>query len=224
MGELGVWIPVTSLAQGPERVGTAYDRPTVANGGGGPLRSYEAHSLAGTEESAVEPRQHGCWDQEQFWLVLSDIHRTNYASLVRLAALFLDGAGEDAVQDAFVQVSGQWDQIREADKVLLYLRRAVVNRAKSLLRHRLVVLRQPQASPLSAPASEDVALVRLADEALVRRVRRLPDRQRACIGLRFCLNLSERETAEVLGISTGSVKQHTSRALSKLGPALETYR
>jgi RNA polymerase sigma factor (sigma-70 family) len=215
---------VTSLAQGPERVGTAYDHPTVGTSDGGPLRSDDAHSLAGTEETAVEPRLQGGWNQEQFWLVLSEIHRANYASLVRLAALFLDGAGEDAVQDAFVQVSGQWNQIREADKVLLYLRRAVVNRAKSLLRHRLVVLRQPQPPPLIAPASEDVAMVRLADEALVRRVRRLPDRQRACIGLRFCLNLSEQEIADVLGISTGSVKQHTSRALSKLGPALETYR
>lgn len=64
----------------------------------------------------------------------------------------------------------------------------------------------------------------LADEAVVVRVRRLPERQRACVGLRFCLNLSEKETAEILGISTGSVKQHTSRALKKLGSALETYR
>lgn len=172
----------------------------------------------------MEPAHGGYWTQAEFWVVLSDIHRDNYGSLVRLAALFLDGGGEDAVQDAFVQVSGQWDRIREADKVLLYLRQAVVNRAKSLLRHRLVVLRQPPPLPLHAPASEDVALCHLADEALVARVRRLPNRQRACVGLRYCLNLSEKETAEVLGISAGSVKQHTSRALRKLGPALESYR
>lgn len=164
------------------------------------------------------------WSQEEFWLVLAEIHRTNYRALVRLAAVFLDGAGEDAVQDAFVQVSGQWDRVTEADKVLLYLRRAVVNRSKSVLRHRLVVLRQPAAPSSSAPASEDVAMRHLADEAIVARVRRLPERQRACVGLRYCLGLSEKETAEILSISTGSVKQHTSRALRKLGPALEAYR
>ena len=215
---------MTFLAQGPDRVRTAYDRETAGIGdGGGVLPLSDAHD-AGTEEAALEPGRCVGWSQQEFWLVLAEIHRANYSALVRLAALFLDAAGEDAVQDAFVQVSGQWDRITEADKVLLYLRRAVVNRSKSLLRHRLIVLRHSTAPPPDAPASEDVAMRHLADEAVVARVRRLPDRQRACVGLRFCLNLSEKETAEILGISTGSVKQHTSRALRRLGPALETYR
>lgn len=94
----------------------------MGDGGGGVLPVSDAHD-AGTEEVALAPGPCVGWRQEEFWLVLADIHRANYGALVRLAALFLDAGGEDAVQDAFVRVSGQWDRITEADKVLLYLRR-----------------------------------------------------------------------------------------------------
>ena len=164
-----------------------------------------------------------CWTHEEFWIVLSDLHRLHYHSLVRLAALFLDDAGEDAVQDAFVKVSLQWNRIRDADKVLVYVRRAVVNNAKSELRHRMTARRHPPAPPSTAPPSEDVALRHLADEAVVGCLRRLPPRQAACVGLRFYLDLSEKETAEVLRISAGSVKQHTSRAMRKLAPVFEAH-
>ncbi len=164
--------------------------------------------------------QAACWSREEFWVVLSDLHRLHYHGLVRLAALYLDDAGEDAVQDAFVRVSLQWDRIRNADKVLVYVRRAVLNNAKSELRHRMTVRRHQPAVPLSAPASEDVALGHLAEAAIVVRLRQLPARQAACVGLRFYLELSEKETAEVLQISAGSVKQHTSRAMKKLRPML----
>jgi RNA polymerase sigma factor (sigma-70 family) len=172
------------------------------------------------EESAVGLGQAACWSREEFWIVLSDLHRIHYHALVRLAALYLDDAGEDAVQDAFVRVSLQWDRIRDADKVLVYVRRAVMNNAKSELRHRMTVRRHPPAVPLSAPAGEDVAVGHLGDAAVVLHLRRLPPRQAACVGLRFYLDLSEKETAEVLRISTGSVKQHTSRAMRKLRPVL----
>jgi RNA polymerase sigma factor (sigma-70 family) len=164
--------------------------------------------------------QAACWTREEFWIVLSDLHRLHYHALVRLAALYLDDAGEDAVQDAFVRVSLQWDRIRNADRVLVYVRRAVLNNAKSELRHRMTTRRHQPAVALSAPASEDVALSHLAQDAIVVRLRQLPARQAACVGLRFYLDLSEKETAEVLKISTGSVKQHTSRAMKKLRPML----
>lgn len=52
----------------------------------------------------------------------------------------------------------------------------------------------------------------------------LPDRQRACVALRFYAGLSEAETANTLGISTGSVKTHIHRGLTTLGRRLEALR
>jgi RNA polymerase sigma factor (sigma-70 family) len=161
------------------------------------------------------------WSREQFWTILGELHSTHYGSLVRLAALYLDEAGEDAVQEAFLGVSQAWNRIREPDMLLVYLRRAVLNKAKSELRRRQVSRRHPPVPAMSAPASEDVAMRNLSDASVVACLRRLPARQAACVGLRFCLDLSEKEAAEVLNISTGSVKQHTSRAMRKLAPLLE---
>ena len=173
-----------------------------------------------TEESAVAVGQVAGWTCEEFRIVLSDLYFTHRRSLVRLAALWVDGHGEDAVQDAFVQVWLKWEKIHDRDKVLIYVQRAVVNTAKSELRRRRVSRRHPLVWPGSAPASEDVAMGILADEAIVARVRRLSPQQAACVGLRFYMDMSEKEIAEVLGISTGSVKQHTSRAMRKLAPML----
>lgn len=235
----GVFIHVTFLTQGRRGgVGGAYDLIAVDDGdNGGALSLGLSDELAETEEAAVGP-----WgSQQQFWSVLADIWRDHYTSLVRLAALFLDGGGEDAVQDAFVRVARRWDGIRDADRVLVYVRRAVVNVAISERRDRrrvevlsldafnqgllprLVVDGKPPMMP-SAMAGEEIALRRLADEGVVRCVRGLPGRQRECIGLRFCLLLSEKETAKVLGIHPGSVKRHVSRAMAKLRPVLESYR
>ena len=169
----------------------------------------------------MELRQGSCSSSQEFWVLLADIHQRHYHALVGLAALYLDGAGEDVVQDAFVGVWLRWDHIHDTDKVLVYLRRAVMNNAKSALRHRAVVHRQPSPVPTTSRSSEDVALGHLADEAVIARLRRLPARQRACAGLRLFLQLSEKETAEVLDISTGSVKQHTSRAMKKLARGWE---
>ena len=53
-------------------------------------------------------------------------------------------------------------------------------------------------------------------ETLWGAIRRLPVRQRACVVLRYYEGLTEKETAEVLGCSVGTVKSQTSRALSHL--------
>lgn len=160
------------------------------------------------------------WTCEEFRIVLSDLYFAHRLSLTRLAALWVDGNGEDAVQEAFLRVWLRWDRIDDPDKVLVYVQRAVVNVAKSELRRRRVARRHPPVRPSNAPASEDVAASIAADQALVAQVRRLSPRQAACVGLRFYMDMSEKEIAEVLGIGTGSVKKHTSRAMQKLATAL----
>src|SRR6476620_6769165 len=118
----------------------------------------------------------------------------HYASLVRLARLLVDdrGSGEEVVQDAFVRIYGRWDRVEDP---LRYVRRAVVNGARSRLRHRAVARRYVAPAEPDAIAADDAA-VRLAEHGEVSAaVRRLPRRQRECIVLRYYAELSEAEIA-----------------------------
>ena len=143
----------------------------------------------------------------------------HYGSLVRLARLLVDdrGSGEEVVQDTFVRVYRRWSRI---DDPVRYVRTAVVNGARSRLRHRAVVRRYVAPTMRATPAVED-EVVRLAERAAVAdAVRALPRRQRECLVLRYYADMSEAEIAATLGISAGSVKSHSSRGIAALGRAL----
>ncbi|HEY2949422.1 MAG TPA: SigE family RNA polymerase sigma factor [Micromonosporaceae bacterium] len=149
----------------------------------------------------------------------------HYRSLVRLATLLLaeQGAAEEIVQDAYVGLHARWRRLRDTDKALAYLRVAVVNRSRSALRHRRVVLAHLAAArPMpDAPSAEAGALDALQQAAIVAAVRALPARQREAIVLRYYADLSEAEIAEAMGISRGSVKSHAARGIAALREAVE---
>src|ERR687897_3869652 len=71
---------------------------------------------------------------------LAELHRDHYRSLVRLATLVLGdvGLGEQVVQDAFVKLQLRWGGLRQVDRAPAYLRSAVLNGARSQLRHHKV--------------------------------------------------------------------------------------
>jgi RNA polymerase sigma-70 factor (sigma-E family) len=116
---------------------------------------------------------------------------------------------------------GGWQRLRDTDKALAYLRQAVVNRSRSVLRHRTVVDKNLQKPPPDMPSAEHGALVLLERSAVVAALRGLPDRQREAIVLRYYADLSEAEIAAAMGISRGAVKSHTSRGMTALRTALE---
>jgi RNA polymerase sigma-70 factor (sigma-E family) len=154
---------------------------------------------------------------------LADLYREHYTSLVRLASLLLHdaAAAEDVTQDAFAKVHLAWDRIRDPEKALAYVRSAVLNGARSHVRHLHVVDRhrpEPRGDTQSAEAG---ALAREEHREVVAALRALPTRQRECLALRYYLGLSEVEIAETLGISAGSVKTHTHRGLVALEHTLE---
>jgi RNA polymerase sigma-70 factor (sigma-E family) len=157
---------------------------------------------------------------------ITELHRVHYRSMVAMAGLYLGvlADAEDAVQAAFVDVWDRRDGVRDPDKALLYLRRAVFNKAKSQLRHRQVVDRHPPPPPGSAASGEECAMSRLGDERIVAAIRSLPGGQRDCVVLRFGLDLSEKEAALVLKVSVGTVKKQLSRARERLGPILEELK
>ncbi len=157
---------------------------------------------------------------------VAELHRTHYRSLVRLAALLLDdvGASEEVVQDAFVQVHLGWNRLTDPTLAPAYLRSAVLNGARSRLRHRQVRGRHLQATPEPAPSAETGALATDAHDHVVAALRLLPIRQREAVVLRYYLDLSEAQMASAMGISTGSVKTHLHRGLAALHHSLGELR
>jgi RNA polymerase sigma-70 factor (sigma-E family) len=156
-------------------------------------------------------------------LAVVELYSQHYRGLVRMAALLLRDTptAEEVVQDAFVAMHGGWQRLRDTEKALAYLRQAVVNRSRSVLRHRTVVDKNMQKAPPDMPSAEHGALVLLERDAVVAALRHLPDRQREAIVLRYYADLSEADIAAAMGISRGAVKSHTSRGMSALRAALE---
>ncbi|CAM3916563.1 SigE family RNA polymerase sigma factor [Nocardiopsis gilva] len=160
------------------------------------------------------------WDADQ---AVTQLYSEHYRPLVRLAVLLVrdHATAEEVVQDAFVAMHGAWRRLRDPSKALSYLRQSVVNRARSVLRHRAVVEKHaPKALP-DAPSAEHGALGELERAAVIEALRRLPTRQREAIVLRYYGDLSEAQIADAMGISRGAVKSHTARGIAALRTVLE---
>jgi RNA polymerase sigma-70 factor (sigma-E family) len=152
-----------------------------------------------------------------------ELYARHYPALVRLAAMLVRDVptAEEVVQDAFTAMHDTWDRLRGAESALAYLRQAVVNRSRSVLRHRAVVDRNLQQAPPDLPGAEDEARAWLERSAVTAALGQLPDRQREAIVLRYYADLSEAEIAASMGISRGAVKSHTVRGMAALRAALE---
>jgi RNA polymerase sigma-70 factor (sigma-E family) len=139
-----------------------------------------------------------------------------YPSLLRFAYLVSGerGSAEDLVQEAFVRLYRAGARTDDAT-VGAYARKAIVNLARSAHRRRATAERVVIDRPRSG-APPDVE----ARDELWNALRDLSPKQRAVVALRFYEDMSEREIAGALGISTGSVKKHADRAMTRLRAAL----
>ncbi|MFI5958126.1 sigma-70 family RNA polymerase sigma factor [Cryptosporangium sp. NPDC051539] len=123
---------------------------------------------------------------------------------------------DDLAADALAEIWRYWDRVNAADDPLAYARGVLVNVARNWNRKngleqrgaRLTSLfrRESQITEADVPFALDVRAA----------LRRLPYRRRACVVLRYAFDLSEREVADVLGISVGTVKSQTSRGAAQL--------
>jgi RNA polymerase sigma-70 factor (sigma-E family) len=156
-------------------------------------------------------------------LAVIELYSMHYAALVRLAAMLLRDTptAEEVVQDSFIAMHDGWDRLRDTEKALAYMRQAVVNRSRSVLRHRTVVEKNLQKPSPDMPSAEAGALTLLERSAVVAALRDLPERQREAIVLRYYADMSEAEIAAAMKISRGAVKSHTSRGMAALRLALE---
>jgi RNA polymerase sigma-70 factor (sigma-E family) len=160
------------------------------------------------------------WDADS---AVEQLYAAHYRRLVRLAVLLVRDVetAEEVVQDSFVAMHGRWRSLREPEKGLAYLRQTVVNRSRSVLRHRGVEARHtpPAAAPL--PGADQDALAAEQRDLVLDALRALPGRQREVLALRYYLDLSEADIAETLGISRGAVKSHASRGVAALRTQME---
>lgn len=135
------------------------------------------------------------------WLLCGDVHRA-----------------EDLVQQALMRTYVSWSTARQRDP-LAYTRRVLANlRIDTWRKHRREVL-----TPLDELPHEGVdsgADERAERDRLVRALSTLTARQRRIVVLRHLVGLSEREVADDLGVSLGTVKSTASRGLAQLRAAL----
>jgi RNA polymerase sigma-70 factor (sigma-E family) len=146
---------------------------------------------------------------------VTSLYETHALGLTRLAFVMLGNrqTAEDVVQEAFCGLYRAWDRI-DHEHVLGYLRVSVVNGCRSALRR---AKRIPQALAVpSAPSAEADALVGEEKRAAITALRRLPPRQREALVLRYFADLPELEIAQAMGVSRGTVKSTTARALAAL--------
>ena len=153
------------------------------------------------------------------------LFRRHYAPLLRLAVVMVGNreAAEDAVQDAFAALHGNWRSLRDSGNPEAYLRSAVLNCCRSWVRRQatrravrpLMLVREHHES------AEDTIVDRDEVGSLVAVMRTLARRQREVLACRFVLELSIAETAQVLEITEGSVKTHTHRGLKSLQQRVE---
>lgn len=125
-------------------------------------------------------------------------------------------AAADLLQDALERTLLAWPRIRRRDDPEGYVRRVMVNREVSLWRRsrREFLVSQVPNSGIPPPDA--------TDDSLRAALAALPSRQRAVLVLRFGEDLSERQAAEMLGCSVGTVKSQTSKALARLRIMLRT--
>ena len=173
------------------------------------------HDLQGVEVTGPDVHAGGTSSRlERRDAEFADYMAARQPSLLRTAYL-LSGdrhTAEDLVQTALAKLYLSWDKVQQRESLDGYVRRILVNEHNSLWRRawkrqETTVSQMPERA-VEAPAGRDADLWDF--------VQTLPRKQRAVVVLRYYEEMSEAETAAVLGVSVGTVKSQASRALASL--------
>jgi len=157
---------------------------------------------------------------------VANLFDAHYAPLCRLAYVILGDSqmAEEMVMEALLQTFTGFRRIRDLDRADVYLRRAVINLCRSKIRRKSIEIRvnatvhhrDEQRPPPWDPERHEISRV------VLEAVRKLPERQRACVVMFYYEDLPETQIAEVLDCSVGTVKSQLSKARAKLQKWLGT--
>jgi RNA polymerase sigma factor (sigma-70 family) len=181
--------------------------------------------------SALGARATGA-DADDVAAIVSALYAGHALGLTRLAQVMLGdrAAAEDVVHDAFCGLCRRWGDLTDPRKAPAYLRSSVLNGCRSVLR------RQARGAPIPALSAElfstealtgaegsstgggaDAPLLASEDRrAVLAALRRLPERQREVLVLRYYLELSDAEIARTMGIGESTVRSAAHRGLTTL--------
>jgi RNA polymerase sigma factor (sigma-70 family) len=140
---------------------------------------------------------------------LTELFEAERPAMVRLAVLLVDSreVAEEVVQEAFASVAARWESVERPGA---YLRASVVNGCRMVLRRREVGRRlDPPRALLPVDAPTELVELHLA-------LRRLPERQRSVVVLRYLHDLGDPAIAELLGCRPATVRSAAARALRTL--------
>ena len=185
---------------------------------------FSTPSEAGGRAGGSEPGRPGVAAAGE-WLDAEGIFRQSHADLVRLALLLVGdcASAEDVVQDVFTRLCARGREL-DQDRALAYIRTAVVNGCRSVLRRRALARRIAitGAAPWrdTQESAEHTAILAEDRRRVLAALAALPARRREVLVLRFYLDLPVAEAAAILGISQGSVKSAAARGLAALARRL----
>jgi RNA polymerase sigma-70 factor (sigma-E family) len=149
------------------------------------------------------------------------LYQAHALGLARLALLMLGDrdAAQDVVQDAFFGLYRRWDKLASTEAAPAYLRTSVLNGCRTVLKRRSRPV--PHAVEESLESAEAALMHTEEQHTMLAAIRRLPARQRETVVLRYYLDMSEDQTARAMGVSRGTVKSATARALTTIGRMLK---
>lgn len=174
-----------------------------------------------SESNLVVRAQEG---DEAAWQSLVYEHQ---AAVFRLAYLILHDAAdaEDVAQDAFIRAFRALDRFDSSRPLRPWLLKITLNLARNkrraLGRYLAAIGRLFQATPKTVVEVERASQQRWDGQILWQAVQRLRPKEQEIIYLRYFLELSEKETAEALGVALGTVKSRRYRALVRLRVVVE---
>jgi RNA polymerase sigma-70 factor (sigma-E family) len=189
------------------------------------MRSTPAQT--GSQADGAEPGRPAA--PQAGWPDVAVLYRHHQADLVRLALLLVGdrGCAEDVVQDVFTRLCAH-GRVLQPDSTLAYVRTAVVNGCRSVLRRRALARRVAVSRAVpwqdTQDSAEQTAILAEDRRQVLAALAGLPSRRREVLVLRFYLNLPVAEVAAMLGISQGSVKSATARGLDALARRLGEER
>jgi RNA polymerase sigma-70 factor (sigma-E family) len=145
------------------------------------------------------------------------------ASLFRTAYLIVGDhqLAQDLLQESLIKTYIAWPRLRDVSKAEAYTRKTIVTTAISWRRRRS--FHERPTDPLPDTAVPDPGETVTTHASMVAQLRTLPPRQRAAIVLRYYEDLSEAQTADVMGCSVGAVKSQVSTGLGRLRERLGAH-